>query len=155
MRRRPTRRHRIPLLLVGLLVLVAVGQLWIGVPWSIWCERDLQLHGRRVQATATAERWITTKRDGPVRQLRMEYTVDGTAYHRWLALGALRVGDTELLHYPPVSPRRAVRRPAGGWSLSWDHGLVSRLLTCCLLGLVFAGVWLALWRDSGRRAPGS
>lgn len=149
----PKLRHRLPLVLAGFVVLLVVGQLWIGLPWSIWCERDLQLHGRVVPATATAERWIRTKRDGPVRQLRMEYVVDGRTYRRWLALDDLRVGATETLHYPPVSPGRAVRRPPGGWSQPWDHDLARRLATGGLLGLIFAAVWAALWRDRPRHPP--
>ncbi len=122
-----------------------------GMPYQILVDRDIELNGRRVTATALAADDLRTK-IGWVRNFRFRYVVDGRDYTTWLGAPAgTTVGRDVELVYAPRFPWHA-RLPAP-MERSWDDNLWGRLGISYGLALVFGTVWLTGLASARRGAP--
>lgn len=133
----------------GLFVIPLCVNLLAWVPYQILVDRDLQLHGVRVEARITAARDAYTKR-GMVREYRYSYVVDGDERGLWLgSTTPLRVGDVESLEYSPMFPWQA-HKPIT--TAPWDQNLAWRLATSFGLACLFGTAWITGLRKAMRDA---
>jgi hypothetical protein len=135
-------RDKWPVLLVGLFVVPMCVHFFLGLPYSIFLDRDIELNGIPVTATVVSEREARLKGGRWHRMVKVQYQVDGNRYTSEFGFQDLRIGDTIGLRYSPFSPEHAaVDRPP---LRHWNDRMLQRLLTAWILGLIFGGIWLML-----------
>ena len=142
-------RTKWPALVVGVFVVPVSLNLLFGLPYSIYVDRDLQLHGLPTTGTAIAEGQRQYKGGGWHRFVTITYVVDGERHAEEYGLENMKLGETVALRYAPAVPSHSTLDVPP--SLPWDDHLVSRLLISWTLGALFAATWTALLLARPRR----
>ncbi|MGE3724005.1 MAG: hypothetical protein AB7I41_00530 [Candidatus Sericytochromatia bacterium] len=111
-------------------------------------ERDLQLNGKSIQATVVAETTCPSK-PKPVACHQISYRVQDKAYTGHLVRPDLKTGQHIQVVYAPSQP--AFHQPADYQGPAWNEGLQGRLLLTLVLGLVFCGTAVLVFKETWKK----
>jgi len=117
-------------------------------------ERDLQLNGKTTHATVIAETTCPSK-PKPVACHQISYQVQNKVYTGHLVRPELKTGQRFLVVYAPSQP--AFHQAADYHGPAWNEGLQGRLLLTLVLGAIFTGtavyVFRTIWLSLKKPAP--